>query len=90
LESGYRKGEWHSEHRKYFLEALEISQPTFSQMIKLGKMSEDEFIATGNNFSSFHQWEHQKSIVKKAKRAREIAENVWSRGKTTKIYGLKR
>ena len=56
LNSGYRKGQWHNAERDAVLEAWEISQPTFSRLIQLGEMSEEEFIHAVNNFKSFREW----------------------------------
>lgn len=59
LESGYRKGQWRSEYRNRALEEWGISQPTFSHIIRLGELSELEFINAVNNFASVHAWVNQ-------------------------------
>jgi N6-adenosine-specific RNA methylase IME4 len=56
INAGYEEGNWHSKHRKRALEEWAISQPTFSYMIQLGKMSEEEFINAINNFPSVYAW----------------------------------
>jgi len=65
LRSGYRKGQWNSEHKKYFLEKLGISHATFSHMVQLGEMSEEEFATVGRKFQSFHAWENRGVVERK-------------------------
>lgn len=59
LESGYRKGQWSSSHRKHFLEKLGISQQSFSRMVRLGEMSENRFTHAMSKFSSLFRWANQ-------------------------------
>ena len=81
LESGYKKGTWRDKHRAKFLNELGISQSTFSQMVQLGEMTEDKFIAIGNKFRSFHTWEHR-GIVQKQKERELLIEELRERAKT--------
>lgn len=43
LKSGYKKGKWHSTHCKEALEEWAISQQTFSAMVQLGELTDEEF-----------------------------------------------
>jgi N6-adenosine-specific RNA methylase IME4 len=72
LESGYKKGQWQNEDKQGFLNALGIEQKTFSNMVRLGEMNEQEFSANSTKFSSVYAWVHQKSLAKTEKRQREI------------------
>ena len=65
LSSGYRKGRWHDEHRQYFLSELKMSQKTFSRMIQLGEMGEDEFSHAMTKFSSVYAWANPKMFENK-------------------------
>lgn len=56
INSGYRKGQWHSEHREYFLKALGIGERTLRYMVQLGEMKEEEFGNAIAKFPSFFNW----------------------------------
>jgi len=72
LDSGYQKGTWNDEHKQKFLIELSISRQTFSSLVQIGEMSEEEFANAVSNFSSYHEWRNRGSIAKKQKREREI------------------
>lgn len=63
IESGYEKGQWQSQHKQKALKEWAISQKTFSNMIRLGKMSELEFSNVITKFSSLYSWaNHPKNM----------------------------
>lgn len=64
LISGYKKGQWHSEEKDYFMKKLEITPSTFKRMIRLGEVTEKEFVHIVNQFSSLHKWANQSKISK--------------------------
>jgi hypothetical protein len=70
LESGYKKGEWKSQHRRKVLEAWQISQQTFSRMIILGEMSDEEFTHAMSKFGSIDAW-----VNSQRNRVHEITES---------------
>jgi len=59
IKSGYDKGKWHSKHFKNALEEWGISQTTFSSMVQLGEMTEQEFTDVIGKFPSVYAWTHQ-------------------------------
>ena len=64
LDSGYRKGQWKSEHKQRFLNELGIEHPSFNRMVTLGELSEEGFVHAVNKFPSLHAWANQKSLAK--------------------------
>jgi len=64
LNSGYEKGAWKDKHKHKFINDLGISRPTFTRMVQLGTMEEEEFVRVTNQFSSFYQWTHQSNKQK--------------------------
>lgn len=73
LESGYRRGQWHSEHKERFLKETNLERTTFQQMIQLGEMTDLEFTNAVGKFPSYHAWANRGSLAKIEKREREIA-----------------
>jgi N6-adenosine-specific RNA methylase IME4 len=68
IKAGYQEGKWHSKDRRRALEEWAISHVTFSYMIRLGKMTEEEFFNAVKNFPSVHAW---------ANRPREAGEVIF-------------
>ena len=68
LKSGYAKGTWKDKHKHQFINDLGISRPTFTRMVQLGTMEEEEFVRVTNQFSSFYQWTHQSSKQKQTEK----------------------
>jgi hypothetical protein len=63
INSGYEKGQWNSEHKRYFLEKLNIKRTTFQYMVELGDMDEDEFTNAIGKFPSLFGWANQKALT---------------------------
>jgi site-specific DNA-methyltransferase (adenine-specific) len=76
LESGYKKGQWKSEHRNRFMNELGISQKTFSRFIQLAEMEEHEFSHVMTNFPSLYAWENYPQIEKQKRMQNEIQELI--------------
>jgi DNA modification methylase len=60
LNSGYRKGQWRNAERERVMSEWDISQQTFSNLIRLGEMPELEFTNAVSKFRSLHDWANQR------------------------------
>jgi len=62
IASDYKKHKWNSQQRKEALKEWAISQQTFSIMVQLGELSDEEFTNTVSKFPSVHAWANQNKI----------------------------
>lgn len=59
LASGYKRGKWRSKHRQKAIEQWAISRRTFSNMVQLGEMTDEEFGNVIAKFPSVYAWAHR-------------------------------
>lgn len=64
IKSGYLKGQWHSKEKTTFIEEMKLSRQTFSRMVILGEMNNEEFAHTVSRFKSLHEWINQSKTIK--------------------------
>jgi hypothetical protein len=66
------RGKWRSKHRKKALEEWAISQQTFSIMVQLGELTDEEFSHVVAKFPSVYAWANHPRAKRLGNRGRSV------------------
>jgi len=86
INSGYKKGQWHNEDKQYACSEWDISDWTFSKMVELGTMPNDEFCDVITKFGTIFNWTHKDKKEKQSNFEYPLY-NVWKTFQINDTYG---